>query len=464
MTLRSGAAFVAFNGAFEQARLSVVVLPSAHFSRHLKHFAQGRMLVFQHPTLGKEKWKHISYDTLFVPSSCQALFDRDRDGSSFSNLLYDSLIRGEHHRLGRAPVYFWRPQRFHHKTLTWWFRAFSRFLFRPNLGNFPFEWEQMHSRFQDFGPAGLKHALEPSILNFTLCNTFGLNFQDSRLCSFTELSHQILSSTSINSESVTFGVHIRQGDSCTHRINSNKERPHCQEPQEYANWLLESLILISDKRLPIAVFLMTDTQTASESFISIVNSAQFSVESGFSNISCHHISIDRGKYIVPAGQDMVTGVSEQNEVEFYLDFVADLMLFAASDHIIGQCFSSFMSLGVILNDYDSYTCTDASFITIRGGSPNPYALDCNQGVRTWGVEAFEAHQHSAPLFYQQWYRIAKSQDGSDFCTYHLQAPCYADIHYSSFMLQFVNATTLVRSHLLPAFDETISKEQEPLCF
>jgi hypothetical protein len=446
---------MAFNAAFEQVRLSVAVLPSVHFSRHLKHFAQGRMLVFQHPTLGKEKWKHISYDTLFVPSSCQALFDRD--GASFLDRQDEKIGQSRE----RIAVYFWRPKRFHHKTLTWWFRAFSRFLFRPNLENFPFKWEKIHSRFQVFGPAGLKHALEPSILNFTLCNTFGLNFQDSRLCSFTEISHQIISSTSIDPESVTFGVHIRQGDSCTHRIKTNTQRPHCQEPQEYANWLLNSLILISDKRIPIAVFLMTDTQTASESFISIVNSTQFSVESGFSNISCHQISIDRGKYIVPAGQDMVTGVSEQNAVEFYVDFVADLMLFAASDHIIGQCFSSFMSLGVILNDYDSYTCTDASIITIRGGSPNPYAVDCNNVVHLWGVEA---HQQSAPLFYQQWYRIAKSRDGSDFCKYHLQAPCYADIHYSSFMLQFVNATTLVRSHHLPALDEIISKEQEPLCF
>jgi hypothetical protein len=409
------------------------------------------MLVFQHRSLGQEKWQHISYDTLFVPSSCQEAFYRD--SASFSNFRIDDSK--EH------PVFFWRPPRFAHKTLTWWFRAFSRFLFRPNLGNFPFQWEKIERMFQGFGPAGLKRTLEHSILNVTVCNTMGFNFHDSRLCSFTEIARQILSSTSIDPESLTFGVHIRQGDSCTHRIKTNTHRPHCQEPQEYATWLLNSLILIGDKNIPIAVFLMTDTQSAAESFINIVNSTNFSLQSGFSRITCHQISIDRRKYIVPAGQDMVTGVSDKNAAEFYFDFIADLMLFAASDHLIGQCFSSFMSLGVILNDHDSYTCTDASFITIRGGSPNPYSIDCSGVVGLWGVEA---HQQSAPLFYQQWYHIVKSRDGGDFCKYHLQAPCYADIHYSNYMLQFVNATTLVRSHHLPALNEIVSKEQQPFCF
>jgi hypothetical protein len=409
------------------------------------------MLVFRHSSLGKEKWTNVIYDNVFVPSSCQAEFYRN--SGSFSNVVIEERYA--------SPVYFWRPTRFDRKSLTWWFRACARFLFRPDLERFPFDWTKLYTRFQFLAQNATN---QPSPLNATLCNTFGVNFSQSRSCSFTEIARQILSLRLGNAESVNFAVHIRQGDSCTHRITTNKHRPSCQGPEEYAKWLLGLLVLISNKRLPLSVFILTDTQSAADSFIKILNSSMFALESGFSQIVCHQTAIDREKYKVPYGQDMVVAVSKNNVADFYHDFIADLMIFATSDHIVGQCFSSFMSLGVILNDDDSHTCIDASFVTIRGGSPNPYPLDeaaCNEMNVLWGVEA---HQSSAPLFYKQWYNIVKVRNGADFCKLHLLAPCYADIHVSSFMLQFTNTSSLVRSHHLPQLDTKISKEQQSVCF
>jgi hypothetical protein len=64
-----------------------------------------------------------------------------------------------------------------------------------------------------------------------------------------------------------------------------------------------------------------------------------------------------------------------------------------------------LPLGSILNDYDSYKCMDASIITIRGGSPNPYSIDCRgvvglrgstliTKVRRYSISRSTIHMHT----------------------------------------------------------------------